>query len=150
MSDNCPYFQQISRYHDGELSPEQRADVEAHIGGCPACQDELRSLEQISGILGSWNSPDAPEYLLARLHVAALRERAVMRMAKILTSAAAAIIVICALWLHGAGSNDAVLAAEPWEQTAITLSTASSNDESQQFAQWVVEDLSRENGHEQN
>lgn len=149
MSDNCPYLQQINRYHDGELAPEQRTDVEAHIAACPVCRSELRSHERISGLLRGLNVPDAPDHLLARLHVAALRERTIMRMAKILTSAAAAIIVICALWLRGANGNSAAYASEPWEQTAITLNVASTDDEPQQFAQWVVEDLSLENGYEQ-
>jgi anti-sigma factor RsiW len=31
----------LAEYVDGELAPDERARVEAHVGGCPVCSDEV-------------------------------------------------------------------------------------------------------------
>lgn len=37
----------ISGYLDGELAPADRADLEAHLEGCPACQRELDTMRRL-------------------------------------------------------------------------------------------------------
>ncbi|MFP4346460.1 MAG: MG2 domain-containing protein [Anaerolineales bacterium] len=39
---------ELLAYLDGELSPEERARVEAHLAECPACREELARLEALS------------------------------------------------------------------------------------------------------
>jgi anti-sigma factor RsiW len=50
MRDNSPHcnLELISRYHDGELSQEERSKVESHILGCPSCNKALEDLKRIS------------------------------------------------------------------------------------------------------
>ena len=37
----------ISGYLDDELDPEQRADLESHLEGCPVCRRELNSMRRL-------------------------------------------------------------------------------------------------------
>jgi hypothetical protein len=44
----CPRFQTDGmRLLDGEMSPEEKAEYEAHVRGCDACRTELRSLGRV-------------------------------------------------------------------------------------------------------
>ena len=39
---NCQDIQpELSAYVDGELTPPQRVEIEAHVASCPRCQREL-------------------------------------------------------------------------------------------------------------
>ncbi len=40
--------QRLSAYYDGELEPEQRYQIEAHLESCPDCQDQLSQLALLS------------------------------------------------------------------------------------------------------
>jgi Mg-chelatase subunit ChlD len=44
---------------DNELPPERRAEVEAHLGGCPACQAVVADLRQLGARMQAWR-PDEP------------------------------------------------------------------------------------------
>lgn len=48
---NCPDFEVLMRYLDGELNPGERESVKAHIESCPECR---RVLESQSGIEEAW------------------------------------------------------------------------------------------------
>ena len=43
--------QALAAYVAGALTPDERAEVEAHVAGCPACAGELRSLMPVAGAL---------------------------------------------------------------------------------------------------
>lgn len=45
------YREWLGAYHDGELSDERRAWVEAHLPTCPDCQQELAELRALSDLL---------------------------------------------------------------------------------------------------
>jgi hypothetical protein len=52
------YTDRLSEYLDGELTPAARADVEAHLRGCPACREVLAELQAVIRRAGSL--PDPP------------------------------------------------------------------------------------------
>ncbi|MBI3993613.1 MAG: zf-HC2 domain-containing protein [Candidatus Lambdaproteobacteria bacterium] len=38
---------ELSAYFDGELAPDERAAVKAHLDDCPACREALRGMERL-------------------------------------------------------------------------------------------------------
>ncbi len=40
----------LSAYHDQELSPTLRAQLQDHLQGCAACRNELKIIQQISSL----------------------------------------------------------------------------------------------------
>lgn len=49
---DCEFFQEkISCLADGELTPEETAQVEAHIAGCPVCRRLYEAFEELSAAL---------------------------------------------------------------------------------------------------
>ncbi len=45
--DNCKeIFALLSQYLDAELTPENCAEIETHLAGCPPCIDFLNSLKK--------------------------------------------------------------------------------------------------------
>jgi hypothetical protein len=46
-------IEQLSAYYDGELAPEERRTVEAHLPGCADCQSALRQWLRLSRALAS-------------------------------------------------------------------------------------------------
>ena len=149
--DTCERTRQVSAYHDGELPLEERRALEAHLSHCPVCAEELQQLRGISRFLAGARLPDAPAELLQRLHDAPrVRERVVTRMAEVLMAAAAVVLVVCAGWIFATLSEGGATtaASDSWEVTAITLNADTTSSETQDVAQWIVDDLSSENGHD--
>ena len=143
MSDACKHIQEVSAYYDGELPLEGRARLEAHLNRCPACALELERLRSISRLLAEHGSPQMPAAALDRLHAGlpGIRDRAVLRMARMLTAAAAAILVVCGGWLWSGAGTTSAEAPAAWERVAMMLQVDS---EPQQIAQWISEDLLQE------
>ncbi len=49
---NCKDIEQLLQaYHDGELDPTQRREVESHLAECPHCQAKLAELSALDGLL---------------------------------------------------------------------------------------------------
>jgi len=151
MSD-CEDLRQLSAYHDGELPPEERRRLEAHLTRCEACARELRSLRRLSQALAEAPIPELSPEALERLGAVAeaVRERVVLKLTTRLAAVAASVLVACAVWLSAGGDVQRITYTrlEPWERAAVTLSDQPSTTEVQQVAQWVVDDLSLENGHD--
>ena len=152
MMPTCEHSLKVGAFHDGELSGEERRAFQAHLPACPACALDLKQLEALSRGLAGMRIPQAPPGLAERLYgtVGAARERVIIRMAEVLTAAAAAVLVVCGglLWRDLGAGGAYVAAAPPWERAAVTLSVEPSASEPHQIAQWIVEDLSSENGHD--
>jgi anti-sigma factor RsiW len=149
----CEYTAKLSAYHDGELPDHERRAVEAHVAGCPECSRELSGLRELSLVLSAAPVPEVPHDLSGRLR-AGLRssgEVEIIRICRVASMAAAALLVVCAVSLWGSepSAPAQVQAPATWEVAAVTLNTdlaQADTDWSETFAQWVVADLSRENG----
>lgn len=95
---------------DGEATPSERSEVEAHLTSCPVCARELRAERRLrAALLRAIPRPGALCGEEARGFVAVLRartrRRAVALATKLLAAAAAAILVSSLLhsWLAPAG-----------------------------------------------
>src|SRR5687767_6265891 len=124
----CPHNLEVSRFHDGELAPERRGEVERHLGECAACAAELAAMQGMSRALASAGRAEMSGAFLVRMRqamsatVSTGRERemrSVLRLAEGLTAMAAAILVVAVVGLKRAGAIEPRPAA--WEQAATTL-----------------------------
>jgi hypothetical protein len=53
----------MSAYHDRELSPDEAAQVAAHLADCSSCAEELTSFVQLSGLSRRLTDPPVPAHL---------------------------------------------------------------------------------------
>ena len=52
MKDSCSSISKLlEKYFDQEVTDKERVVVEGHLHSCPACQDALKSLEELSTII---------------------------------------------------------------------------------------------------
>jgi anti-sigma factor RsiW len=92
----------LGAYLVGSLDHAERAEIDAHLGGCPACRDELARLAPLPGLMSRLSveevealpaSTAVSDAMLERLLVAAGRERRVARHRRLLSVAAAVVLV---------------------------------------------------------
>ena len=57
----------LSAYLDGEVTGAERAAVEAHLAGCPACREHLLSLRALASAVRDQPVPPVPEGLEERI-----------------------------------------------------------------------------------
>lgn len=146
---DCEWLMKVQAFHDGELTPAERAALEAHLPSCAACRRELQSLRALSGVLASAPMPALRPEALRRFHRAGVTlEWVVMRTSEYFAAVAAVVLVACGLWLwHSARTA---------ERTAplldsVALSPAADStvaDPEASVAQYIVADLSRDNRYE--
>lgn len=68
MAEGCRAFEaDLSAWIDGELAPERRAEVEAHLGACSRCTGRARELRGVDRALASLAAPAVAADLRARL-----------------------------------------------------------------------------------
>ena len=150
----CEHSRQLNAYHDGERSREECAVLEEHLRQCPSCTQELERLRRLSGLFAAAQMPEISSDALGRLHggVSSVRDVSVLRTAESLMTIAAALVVVCAVWFwQTAGVPDpAAEALEGWEIAAVSFQSEAAGEASadEVLTQWIVEDLSRENGHD--
>src|SRR4051794_25862433 len=123
----------LGAYVVGALDHTERAELEAHLAGCPMCRDELAELAPLPGLLSRLSvdevlagpptldtrEPDGAmldRLLVARLLGAAARERRRASRPRWLAAAAAVVVLVGA-------STGAVVATRDsgthWQQTAV-------------------------------
>ena len=51
----------LSDYLEGEISEENRADLEKHLEGCTDCRQELDALKETLNVLSGFRKVEAPE-----------------------------------------------------------------------------------------
>src|SRR5690242_406294 len=93
--------QLLSAYADGELSADQRAQVDAHMLSCPKCAAELTQLRESSRSLSDFGFADITPAELQSIHDAVDRaaDRPIWRIGGTLGVIAASILIISAAWL---------------------------------------------------
>jgi anti-sigma factor RsiW len=155
MASSCKQTARVGAYHDGELPAEEARRMQDHVGVCAACAEELEQLRKLSRFLASAPMPQIAPDALERLHggVGMVRESVIIRLAGALTAVAACVLAVCTIWLWRVSAtspgtySDRSLA---WENAARGRETevVAVEDAQEQFARWIVEDLSGENGYE--
>jgi anti-sigma factor RsiW len=50
----------LSAYLDGELTPAERVEVDAHLAGCPRCRDDLDGEREVRQVIRALPAVDAP------------------------------------------------------------------------------------------
>ena len=147
---NCQ-SEQIHAYYDNELSPGDRAAVEAHLNDCAACRELLADLRNVSQLVAAAPMAEMTPIAMKRMQQAwwAAQDRGVRRIASWLTAAAAAVIFAAVLFSPTSGhrGSDATGAGSNWQAIALFPPTTSADqDEAQQdetidAAQWMANDL---------
>lgn len=145
--DACDRPRQLHAYHDDELLPSERDEMQEHLAGCAACRAELTALRAASRLVSSVGEAAAPEWLMRRLRrtADAAAEKGIRRLASAVLAVAAAVLVACSvqIWrLSSARQTDRPVAR--WEQSARGPAETTASDETaeDQLAAWMVQDLS--------
>jgi len=143
---NCK-TEQIHAYYDGELSPSDRAAVEAHLGECAECRELLADLRSVSQLVASAPMVEMPPQAIKRMQQAwwAAQDRGVLRVASWLTAAAAAVIFAVVMF---SPSQRPEANSGNWQMAVLTPPSefADQDETSQQnevvdAAQWIANDL---------
>ena len=151
---SCERSREISAYYDGELTTEERRDLEEHVRECSSCARDLEQLRRLSGFFAAAEMPGMSSDALDRLHsqVGSVREVFAVRMAERLMAAAAMLLIVCAVWFWQAtGVQDSRgEGLEGWEIAAVSLQAEAPAEVSaeEMLARWMVSDLARENGND--
>jgi Putative zinc-finger len=139
MSTTCDSLERLSlgAYVLGALDPVERAAVEDHLSGCPACRDELASLAAMPGLLSRVRvedvlepapspSPAAADRLIARVRAArrARRRRLGTAAGAVALAAVAAGAIVLATWNSGGGdaSRNVASISATSARTGVTAS----------------------------
>lgn len=142
----CDKAIDVHRYHDGELPPRERTDIEAHFRECAQCRETLADLRGLSSLISAASMAPMPAAAVDRLQAFSqpARERGVLRISGWLTAAAAAVMVFALLQKP---AERADLAAGPpvWETLPVMspseLQDAGGSD-TVLLAQFMADDLS--------
>ena len=154
---DCEHRVRLDAYHDGELSPAERSDVEAHLRDCPSCAAELAAIGRMSGAFAGTTPWEPSHEQLLQLARSVRAEPSDTRMLLRLfrgTAVAAAVLLACALAgavylsqrtkaaAHEAmvldhvaiGSRPAAFATDP-------VSDARQSEQRVAMARWIADDL---------
>ena len=154
----CRQTNRVGAYHDGELSPADRAAMQRHLGECPACQAELDRLGRMGSLLASVApAPELSNAARSRLHRAidgqASSLAGLVRLAEVLSAVAAVLLLGCILGLAGLRSGPAP--ASPagdlptWQMGVTSESAEMASDNSDELVtDWMATDLSRNQGND--
>jgi anti-sigma factor RsiW len=84
----------LGAYADGEVNPERRGDLEAHLRGCPGCSARLRDLEEQNAALAALRGgePQPPAALKRNLR-RRLRRNVLLALARVSILAVAVALV---------------------------------------------------------
>jgi anti-sigma factor RsiW len=156
---DCENHVRLDAYHDGELSPAERSDVEAHLRDCPSCAAELAAMRGMSGAFAD-TAPREPshEQLLelaasVRAEPSAADARMLLRLFRV-TANAASLLLVCALAAAAYLSQRTKAAAHEamvldhvttWSRAAafatVPVGDGRRTEEQVLLAQWIADDL---------
>jgi len=158
---DCEHRVRLDAYHDGELSPAERSDVEAHLRDCPSCAAELAAMRGISGAFAE-ATPREPSYgqllqLARSVRAEPSDARSDARMLLRLfrgTAVAAAVLLACtlaaAVYLSQrskAAAHEAMVLdhvatrSQPAAFASDPVSAERQSEEHVLLAQWIADDL---------
>jgi anti-sigma factor RsiW len=155
---DCGHQIRLDAYHDGELSPAERADVEAHVGDCPSCAAELAAIRGVSAALADAAPPPPSREQLLRLARAVRAGPSdagmLLRLFRA-TAVAAAVLLACALAAGAylsrrtrAAAHEAMVldhVAMPSPPAALAADPLGA-ERQVLLAQWIADDLSGRQG----
>lgn len=84
----------LSAYLDGELRPEEKAQLEAHLAGCPDCRAELGQLRAVSGLVKAQAMEPVPPALKKAVLDGRAPARPWLKPVLVFSTAAAALLVV--------------------------------------------------------
>src|SRR4051794_17252769 len=154
---DCENRVRLDAYHDRELSPGERSDVEAHLRDCPSCAAGLAAIRGMSGAFADAAPREPSHEQLLRLARSVRAEpsdaRMLLRLFRV-TAVAAAVVLACALAgaaylsqrTRAAAHEAMVLDHVPtWSRSAaIATDPVSDGRQFEQqvlLAQWMADDL---------
>src|SRR3982751_4229507 len=155
---DCENQVRLDAYHDGELSPAERSDVEAHLRDCPSCAAELAAIRWTSDAFAETTPREPSHEQLLQLARSVRAEPSDTRMLLRRfrgTAVAAAVLLACALAGAGYLSQRAGAAAHEamvldrvatWSQQPAAFATDPVSDgrrseQEVRLAQWIADDL---------
>jgi anti-sigma factor RsiW len=154
---DCENQVRLDAYHDGELSPAERSDVEAHLRGCPSCAAALAAIRGMSGAFADTTPREPSDEQLLQLARSVRAEPSDARMLlRLFRGAAVAAAVLLAGALAGAAylSQRTKAAAHEamvldhvamWSQPAAfatdPVSEVHRSAQQVRLAQWIADDL---------
>ena len=122
----------LDAYHDGELDPPARAQVEEHLAACEACAAELARIRAAAEPLRAMRELQPTPQQMTGFR-AAVEEAAddgrTMRTAQTLAVMAASVLIVGLAWLRvlgptpstPVGATVGATPSQPWEYVAMTL-----------------------------
>jgi anti-sigma factor RsiW len=154
---DCENRVRLDAYHDGELSPAERSDVEAHLRDCPSCAAELAVIRRMSGAFADTTPREPSHEELLQLARSVRAEPSDARMLLRLfrgTAVAAAVLLACSLAGAAYLSQRTKAAAHEamvldhvaiWSRAAAfatgPVSDGRRTEEQVLLAQWIADDL---------
>lgn len=143
----CDYSVLLDPYHDNELSPIERADVERHLADCAACGADLAKIRLLSGVLRQIELPRATPALVNRLESGFTLHPQItlFSFVKRMTAVAAGVFLasMCYSMVNQRTAGPRMTAGlAPWEQQVISPDTSESGSAEPQFMSLVVQGLS--------
>ena len=154
---DCENKVRLDAYHDGELSPAERSDVEAHLRDCPSCATELAAIRRTSSAFADTTPREPSHEQLLQLAASVRAEPSDARMLlRLFRGTAVAAAVLLASALAGAtylsqrtraAAHEAMVLDHVaiWSQTvafaADPISDERQSEQQVRLAQWIADDL---------
>jgi|SRR5579884_3198749 len=154
---DCEHRIRLNAYHDGELSPAERSDVEAHLRDCPSCAAELATIRRVSGAFATTSPREPSREQLLQMARSVRAEpydaRVFLRLFR-RTAVAAAVLLACAIaggvYLSQrakAAADEAMVldylatGSHPAAYAPDAVSDARMSEQRVRLAQWIADDL---------
>lgn len=148
---NCEQTVQIHRYHDGDLSPSERAQVQSHLRSCAECQELLADLENLSHLFATVPLPEVTTRAVNRMQgsfwaaAKQAQDQSVRRFAGWLTAVAAAVLLFVPLAQQAERPPEE---AGIWADTLALIPPSEMRDSPSadlvEVAQWMANDVNIE------
>ena len=114
---NCD-TKNISRYHDGEMTPEERVRFESHLARCAACSVAVGRVRRVARFVSAAGGAELDRRRLDSIH-ALITRQSLLRFAQTILAVAAAVFLVSGLFLmKNDDSPDS--GASGWERVAVT------------------------------